>query len=273
MLSLSLGSWRDVPAQDQEPEHTQESPQELRDPAERASFMILPLRIHRLKSEKFPAANCNLSDADFERILGKMNRVWSVAGISFGLDSIREEQADVAAFEELHRRVSLLNAADKPADELPADAWLESRESQLFRALIPRESRKFAGFRLYYIHEFNVNGIYFGNREGMVKATARLSAVPGGIDEPLPRVSSHELGHGLGLPHRQHKINLMASGTTGTSFIADEIKNARAVAEKTPGMIRYSELAEQIAKEENQTRRARLQHWQAQVEQLTPQQP
>jgi hypothetical protein len=60
-----------------------------------------------------------------------------------------------------------------------------------------------------------------------VQEAARLNPVPGGIDEPLPRVTSHELGHGLQLPHRQARTNLMASGTTGTSLNEAEIETAR----------------------------------------------
>ena len=67
-----------------------------------------------------------------------------------------------------------------------------------------------------------------------VKDTARLRAVPGGIDEPLPRVSSHELGHALSLPHQTNVLHLLASRTTGTNLDAAEIRQARAAAGKFP---------------------------------------
>src|SRR5205085_11620810 len=122
---------------------------------------------------------------------------------------------------------------DKAVDEEAVKkAFLAERNSRLFAAFIPGSTRKFDGFRVYYIEEFDVNGIYYGRREAMVKATARLNKVPGGIDEPLPRVTSHELGHGLDLPHRQNRTNLMQSGTTGTTLNTDEVKTARARAEK-----------------------------------------
>jgi hypothetical protein len=39
------------------------------------------------------------------------------------------------------------------------------------------------------------------------------------------------MGHALDLDHRQDRINLMASGTTGTSLNAAEIETARKAAE------------------------------------------
>ncbi|HLY09968.1 MAG TPA: Matrixin, partial [Planctomycetota bacterium] len=60
-----------------------------------------------------------------------------------------------------------------------------------------------------------------------VKDTASLRPVKGGVDEPLPRVSSHEIGHAMGLVHRQDTINLMASGTTGWSINDAEVDAVR----------------------------------------------
>jgi len=68
-----------------------------------------------------------------------------------------------------------------------------------------------------------------------VQETAQLRAVEGGIDEPIPRVTAHELGHALGLPHRQARTNLLASGTTGTTLNAEEVEAARRAAREVPG--------------------------------------
>jgi hypothetical protein len=81
-------------------------------------------------------------------------------------------------------------------------------------------------FHVYYLKQFRVNGIYYP-KALFVKDTAALRQVAGGIDEPIPRVTSHEFGHALGLVHRQDTFNLMASGTTGTSLNAAEIEAAR----------------------------------------------
>jgi hypothetical protein len=70
-----------------------------------------------------------------------------------------------------------------------------------------------------------------------VKDTAALRPVKGGVDEPLPRVSSHEIGHAFGLPHRQDTINLMASGTTGWSVNDAEIEAVRAWAARRPWIL------------------------------------
>jgi hypothetical protein len=226
-------------------------------------FLIIPLRVYRLKSTDLPAANCELTDQDVRRIVGKVNRVWAYGGIYFGLESILEETAATARLlrlpeksqpmaesvnKELPQESEKDPAKDKaqPSDKEALKPRGESREqlldSRLYKALIPPRTRDFVGFRVYYIHQFDVNGIYYGNREAMVKETARLRQVPGGIDEPLPRVTSHELGHGLTLPHRQDNTNLMASGTTGTTFNEAEIAQARTAAKKLSFAISYTDL-------------------------------
>ncbi|MGC4006974.1 MAG: hypothetical protein QM811_29155 [Pirellulales bacterium] len=240
-----------------------------------SEFLLIPLRVYRLKSEKLRVADTSLTDRDVMRIVGKVNDVWAPAGIRFVLDGIVEEAADAE-----HLLLLPGLRPEQPADTKPGDAknpaettirglaakeenqeTVEPRTSRLFRALIPSHTRKFDGFRVYYIHDFDVNGIYYGNREAMVKETAALRQVPGGIDEPLPRVTAHELGHGLGLPHRQDRTNLMQSGTTGTGLSAEEISTARATAEKTPGMIRYAEFDAALSKAADDQTRKRIEGW------------
>jgi hypothetical protein len=102
---------------------------------------------------------------------------------------------------------------------------------------IPPESRTVSGgFHIFYVHDFVANGVYPGKREAFVRETAQLMRVPGGIDEPLPRVTAHEIGHGLGLAHHDIRNHLMAEGTTGTRLDATEVEIARAVARRTPGV-------------------------------------
>jgi len=217
----------------------QEKPPEIEIKLARSAdeFLILPLKIYRLKAADVPDVDSiQLKDSDIHRILSKVNTVWAAAGIYWQLESIENVNA-----ENLGRLKLLGIAADAPSQKKPHPA---------FRDIIPESTRKdYPGYRVYYIHDFDVNGVYFGRREAMVKETAALRPVEGGIDEPLPRVTSHELGHGLGLPHRQDRLNLMASGTTGTLLKTDEIAKAREFAAKNPACLKYNELQKKMSLE------------------------
>jgi hypothetical protein len=173
-------------------------------------YLLVPLRVHLLLAKESPAIHTTLTEKDITRILGKMNGVWSQAGFHFYLESLVHEEAehqqDYAEHGKLGERMGLL-------------------------ALRPEASRAQGLFHIYYLKELSMNGIYFPEAI-FVKDTASLRKVEGGIDEPLPRVSSHELGHAFGLPHRQNTTNLMASGTTGTWLNQDEIKRAREAVRK-----------------------------------------
>ncbi|HZJ17421.1 MAG TPA: S9 family peptidase [Chthoniobacteraceae bacterium] len=169
-------------------------------------WLIVPLRIHLVASKDTPALRTTLNDDDLARIVPKINRVWAQAGIRFCVESIVREEA-----------LPLKNADVPRRDELPAR--------------MPSEIRSAAAFNIYYVKRLDVNGFYMA--DGIfVKDTASLRPVEGGIDEPIPRVTSHELGHAFSLPHRQDRTNLMASGTTGTLLNDAEIERARAAARK-----------------------------------------
>jgi hypothetical protein len=138
----------------------------------------------------------------------------------------------------------------------------------VFQLLAPEESRASEGINVYYIHKFSVNGVFLDNRTAFVQETARLRPVPGGIDEPLPRVTAHELGHALGLPHRQDRTNLLASGNNGTTLNEAEVARARDKARSTPGALPVPDLRkkldEALAKGENAEAR-RLLSWLAEI--------
>ena len=173
-------------------------------------FLLVPLRFHLLSAKDAPQLATTLTELDITRILGKMNGIWAQAGVHFYRESLVREEAEQ---QELYR---------EPLKQ-PGLEWLLE-----LRRLATTRGR---WFDLYYLNQMNVNGVYFS--EGIfVKDTASLRSVEGGIDEPLPRVSSHELGHAFSLPHRQAVTNLMASGTTGTVLNAVEIAQARAAARK-----------------------------------------
>lgn len=193
-------------------------------------FLFAPVRVHLLQATNAPAITTTLSETDVTRILGKVNRVWAQAGIQFHLHSLVVEQA-----------------ANQPSGAEPGPR----ADQNFLPSLRPKDSHAPGMFHLYYLHQLSVNGIYYP--EGIfVKDTASLRAVDGGIDEPIPRVTSHELGHALDLPHRQKGTNLLASGTTGVWLNAGEIATARAAARK----LKWIESAPAMRRRRDDLRRA-----------------
>lgn len=225
-------------------------PPDVTDPPAYERFLVIPLRVHILRSSELDEVNCNLDDADIDRILGKVNGVWHRAGIHFGLESLVREPAQQ---QERFRLVRDLNG---------------SAPVGLFRVLLPETSRKFAGLHVYFVHQFPVNGVYMGEDFAIVKETARLRNVEGGIDEPIPRVTAHELGHALGLPHRQDRTNLLASGTTGTALNQAEVERARDRASRIAGAVTVAELrqaAERARDRHDREQARRLWGWLADI--------
>jgi hypothetical protein len=168
-----------------------------------ADFLIVPVRVHRLKSKDADALDCRLKEEDVRRVFAKANRIWNRAGLALGIESIQSETA-----------------------LYPGD-FDESRLED-FRGTRPTDTHPAGMIHVYYVHQLPTNGVFMGRDAIFVKDSASLRPVKGGVDEPLPRVSSHEIGHAMGLPHRQNTINLMASGTTGWSINDAEIDTVRA---------------------------------------------
>lgn len=170
--------------------------------------LTVPVRVHLVQSKATPAMQTTMTDSDVRRIFGKVNMVWAQAGVHFQIESIVRTEAAVLS-PEMEKKDEFVRV----------------------HAMIPKASLAATALNVCYVKEVKPNG-FFHNGLIVVKDTASLRAVEGGIDEPLPRVTSHEIGHALSLSHRQDRTNLMASGTTGFSLNDAEIQAARGVAAK-----------------------------------------
>lgn len=185
-------------------------PEDWKPGADTASLPVLtlPVRVHLMQSEAMPAMHTTLVETDIRRIFGKVNTIWAQAGIQFEIESI----------------------GPTTAIELKPEMRLKS-EFERVKAMIPKDRLSEQAIDVCYVKQVGPNGFYYGEPV-VVKDTAKLKEVQGGLDEPLPRVTSHEIGHALGLAHRQDLTNLMQSGTTGFSLNEAEITTARARAQE-----------------------------------------
>jgi hypothetical protein len=218
-------------------------------PAE--DVVVIPLRVHVLRSPQIEMANCRLTDAEVAVVVGNINAIWHKAGIHFGVESVlREPVAQVERF----RAVASLKGGQVTEDEL--------------RILLPRVSRGFEGLHVYYFHELPFNSIYMVDDAVFVHEAAQVRPVAGGGDDPVARVTAHALGNLLTLPNINQPQNLMGGGTSGIALDGSQAEAARKVARMISGAMTVEGLRKAIkaaeAKKDSATAR-RLRSWLAEV--------
>ena len=140
------------------------------------------------------------SEANLEEIAANMAEIWSQAGINF-------DPVNVATIE-------VPSAALADLDHLDSDTFL-----------------RLAGREFDVPNPGLINGFYIaaaGGVNGFAPARTRTFFV---VDEPTvhdERVSSHEVGHILGLHHDLEDVeNLLFSGTNGTVLTGEQQMVAR----------------------------------------------
>ena len=161
-------------------------------------FLIVPLRIHILRTPGLELANCKLKDGDVERVVRNVNTIWRKAGIVFGVESVLRE---AAVQQDRFRLIVQMNEGQIGLPD--------------FQLLLPKPSRAFDGLHAYFFHELPFNGAYLGEESVVLQEGAQLNPVAGGIDDPVARVLGHCFGRTFGLRPRRAQIKPACPGHDG----------------------------------------------------------
>ena len=221
-------------------------------PPARDEFLIIPLRIHILQSRDVEMADCKLRDADVTRIVGKLNAIWSPAGIHFGIESIIREPARPTGPIPSPGRAQRGSTGTPGLPVALAEAEPGVRRPQ--RPLLPRAAVQWGLPRWRQRHPPGEGRAQSG-RGGNGRAGHE-------------RVLGHTLGAALGLrPKREPRTSLLALGTTGAALDAAESEHRR-VAKTIPGAMTVAEMSRSAdaAQAAGQSERAkRLRAWLAEI--------
>lgn len=178
----------------------------------------LRVHVHLMQSVLNPRLQTTLNEKQVRAIFDEVNVIWSQAGIRFELGAIDTLQAR----------------------EIAPKRWY-IKDRNWVKAAIPTDHFSLTAIDVCFVKEMGPNGFFYGEPV-VVCENPEFHRVKGGSDNPVARVTAHELGHVLFLQHRQEVTNLMASGKNGVLLNQREIVDARKRAleiltQTTPGKV------------------------------------
>lgn len=181
-------------------------------------FLLIHLRVrvHLMQSITNPRLQATLKESEVRALFDEVNDIWAQAGIRFELEAIDNLQA---------------------LDLAPKRWYIKDRD--WVKKAIPTDQFSPTAIDVCFVRDMGPNGFFYGEPV-VVCENPEFHKVSGGADNPVARVTAHELGHVLFLQHRQERTNLMASGKTGVSLNPQEIKDARKRALEIVGQLPQS---------------------------------
>lgn len=163
----------------------------------------LPVRVHLMRSTMHTRLQATFTEEKVRAVFEEVNVIWAQAGIRFEVEAIDHLEA--------------IDVAPKK--------WFE-KDRNWVKLAIPTDHFSSTAIDVCFVREMGPNGFFYGEPV-VVCEEPEFTKVKGGADNPVARVTAHELGHVLGLQHRQDHTNLMASARNGFSLNNQEIKDAR----------------------------------------------